>query len=413
MPGCSLVQSLCRPDGARVCVPSRPIPPLTLSLLLPLFLLWLQLHGSAAAAASSPCPRFCECSEPPTRVKCVNRQLSSIPSDIPAGVERLFITGNSISTLGAGAFGQRLEHLLNLNLSDNKIESIEALAFASMPSLRQLDLSNNRISTLHPEAFGGAGGGVASPHSLQELNLSRALLNGSVAEQVSDLLQNGSLANLVHLEMSDNDLFYMPARAFSRLTSLRQLQLRNNSFVSFRDTFQDLNLQLLDLRFNALKTLGNGTMAELSSQPQLRVDLRDNPFVCDCGLKDFRAWLQSTDKVVEKDSLLCSSPESLGNKPVLQARYSDLQCSFQGDMESALQTSYVFLGLVLALIGVIFMFVLYLNRKGIKKWLNNFRDACRDHMEGYHYRTCGVTVPKRKSGRLLEDDASLQTFRSE
>ncbi|XP_078256361.1 trophoblast glycoprotein isoform X2 [Rhinoraja longicauda] len=386
MPGCSPVQSLCRPEGSRVCVPSRPTPPLPLSLplLLLLLLLQLQLHGSAASSSSSsmssnPCPMLCECSEPPTKVKCVSRELSSIPSDIPAAVERLFITGSGISSLGAGSFGRRLEHLLSLNLSGNKIDSIESLAFASMPSLRQLDLSNNPISTLHPEAFGNS-------HSLRELNLSRALHNDSMAEQVSDLLQNGSLDNLVHLDMSHNDLLYMPARAFSRLTSLRQLQLGNNSFVSFRDTFQDLNLQLLDLRSNALKTVSNGTLVELSGQPQLRVDLRNNPFVCDCGLKDFWAWLQITDKVVEKRSLLCSSPGSLGNKSILLARYSDLQCSYQGGMESVLQTSYVFLGLVLALIGVIFMFVLYLNRKGIKKWLNNFRDACRDHMEGYHYR---------------------------
>ncbi|XP_051880657.1 trophoblast glycoprotein b [Pristis pectinata] len=375
MTGSSPVQTLGRCDGARACVPAR------LALLSRLALL-LLLSGSACVGSSAPCPRFCECSEPAKTVKCVNRELSGIPSGIPANVENLFITGNGISTLGAGAFGQSLEQLVTLNLSGNKIEAIEALAFASMPRLGRLDLSNNRISALHPEAFGGGG----RAHSLRELNLSRALYNGSIVEQVSDLLQNGTLANLVRLELSDNDLFYVPDHTFSRLTNLKQLELRNNSIVTFRDTFQDLNLQMLDLRSNALKTVGNGTLAELNSQPQLRVDLRDNPFVCDCGIKEFLGWLQSTDKVVEKDSLLCASPESMENKPILQARYSDLECSYQGDMESVLQTSYVFLGIVLALIGVIFMFVLYLNRRGIKKWLNNVRDACRDHMEGYHYR---------------------------
>ncbi|XP_072106179.1 trophoblast glycoprotein [Mobula birostris] len=374
MTGSSSVQTLGRCNSVRVCVPARFITPLTLALLL--------FVGLACVGSSDPCPRLCECSEPAKTVKCINQELSAIPSGIPAGVRKLFITGNGISTLNAGAFGQSLEHLTTLCLSGNKIETIEALAFASMPSLTQLDLSNNRISTLHPEAFGSGGGA----HSLRDLNLSRALFNGSMVEQVSELLQNGSLANLETLKLSDNDLFYLPARTFSHLTSLRQLDLRNNSFVVFRDTFQDLNLQMLDLRFNALKTVGNGTLAELNSQPQLRVDLRDNPFVCDCGIKEFLGWLQSTDKVVKKDNLLCASPESMENKPILQAGYSDLECSYQGDMESVLQTSYVFLGIVLALIGVIFMFVLYLNRKGIKKWLNNVRDACRDHMEGYHYR---------------------------
>ncbi|CAL8282349.1 unnamed protein product [Arctogadus glacialis] len=38
------------------------------------------------------------------------------------------------------------------------------------------------------------------------------------------------------------------------------------------------------------------------------------------------------------------------------------------------------------LTGVVFLMVLYLNRGGIKRWLNNIREACRDQMEVYHYR---------------------------
>ncbi|KFO84370.1 Trophoblast glycoprotein-like, partial [Buceros rhinoceros silvestris] len=36
--------------------------------------------------------------------------------------------------------------------------------------------------------------------------------------------------------------------------------------------------------------------------------------------------------------------------------------------------------------GIVFLMVLYLNRRGIKRWLHNLREACRDQMEGYHYR---------------------------
>ncbi|XP_067841018.1 trophoblast glycoprotein [Heptranchias perlo] len=380
MSGCRSVQTFRRCDGAKAPPPPdlrKPPPPPVLLLLL----LVLQLWGSVSVRGSSAaCPGFCECSEPAKTVKCVNKNLSGIPSGIPAGVTNLFITGNNISTLVTGAFGPRLDQLVTLNLSGNKIEVIEPLVFASMPNLKQLDLSNNRISALHPAAFG------ADTDKVRELNLSRALLNGSMVEEISDLLQNGTLTNLVQLELSENDLFYLPARTFSRLPNLKHLELRNNSIVDLKDTFRNLNLQTLDLSSNALKTMGNTTLAELSSQPQISVDLRDNPFVCDCGVEEFLRWLESTDKVVEKDGLLCASPESMRNKPILQAKSSNLECSFQGDMESVLQTSYVFLGIVLALIGVIFMFVLYLNRKGIKKWLYNVRDACRDHMEGYHYR---------------------------
>lgn len=59
----------------------------------------------------------------------------------------------------------------------------------------------------------------------------------------------------------------------------------------------------------------------------------------------------------------------------------------EGDgADLALQTSYVFLGVVLGFVGVVFLFVLYLNRKGIKRWMFDTRDACREALEGYHYR---------------------------
>ncbi|KYO37799.1 hypothetical protein Y1Q_0011136 [Alligator mississippiensis] len=41
--------------------------------------------------------------------------------------------------------------------------------------------------------------------------------------------------------------------------------------------------------------------------------------------------------------------------------------------------------------------VLYLNRRGIKRWLRNLREACRDQMEGYHYRYEQDAEPRRAS----------------
>ncbi|KAG1936149.1 trophoblast glycoprotein [Pimephales promelas] len=75
-------------------------------------------------------------------------------------------------------------------------------------------------------------------------------------------------------------------------------------------------------------------------------------------------------------------------------------------MDRALEPSYVFLGMVLALIGVIFLLVLYLNRKGIKKWIYNIRDACRDHMEGYHYRY-EINSDPRLANLSLNSDFNL------
>ncbi|KAL2306700.1 LOW QUALITY PROTEIN: hypothetical protein Nmel_004632, partial [Mimus melanotis] len=102
--------------------------------------------------------------------------------------------------------------------------------------------------------------------------------------------------------------------------------------------------------------------------------------------RDLVAWLKESDQVEGKEALTCASPDKMLGKALLKINGSDLNCSVPTDLPSQLQTSYVFLGIVLALIGAIFLLVLYLNRKGIKKWMHNIRDACRDHMEGYHYR---------------------------
>uniref|UniRef100_A0A8C4VCG8 Trophoblast glycoprotein n=1 Tax=Gopherus evgoodei TaxID=1825980 RepID=A0A8C4VCG8_9SAUR len=151
---------------------------------------WGALHvllGWGSAQQPGSCPAPCECSEAARTVKCVNRNLTAVPPDLPPYARLLFLTGNRLASLPPGAF-----------------------------------------------------------------------------------------------------------------LSLAQLQS-------------------LDLSHNSLKCLKNATIAQLRSRPVLR-----------------------------RVSL---------------------------DIQSQLQTSYVFLGIVLALIGAIFLLVLYLNRKGIKKWMYNIRDA--------------------------------------
>uniref|UniRef100_A0A8C5U309 Trophoblast glycoprotein n=1 Tax=Malurus cyaneus samueli TaxID=2593467 RepID=A0A8C5U309_9PASS len=270
-------------------------------------------------AGPAGCPALCECSEPAKTVKCVNKNLTAVPPDLPPYVRSLFITGNPLTRLPAGAFpAQRLPDLL--------------------------DLGGNPLVSFSPQAFGEGG----SP--LEELALRGALRDHGV------------------------------------LLSLAAL---NNSLVGLRNvSFQGLGqLQSLNLSDNSLSVLWNSTLVQFRSLPALRhIVLGHNTWVCDCAIEDLVAWLKESDQVEGKEALTCASPDKMLGKALLKINSSDLNCSVPIDLPSQLQTSYVFLGIVLALIGAIFLLVLYLNRKGIKKWMHNIRDACRDHMEGYHYR---------------------------
>ncbi|XP_005006005.1 trophoblast glycoprotein [Cavia porcellus] len=362
---------------------------------------FLASAASAQPPLSSQCPATCECSEAARTVKCVNRNLTEVPADLPSYVRTLFLTGNLLAELPAGAFSRRppLTELAALNLSGSRLAEVHAGAFEDLPSLRQLDLSHNPLLHLSPFAFSGINGSASTPSPLMELILNHVERpaqdqdqdqnekNQSVEVMVASALRAGhTLRGLRHLELASNHFLYLPRDTLSQLSGLRHLDLRNNSLVSLTYlSFRNLtHLESLHLEDNALKVLHNGTLAELQGLGHVKVFLDNNPWVCDCHMVDMVTWLKETEIVEGKTRLTCAFPEKMRNQILVELNISSLDCD--PVLPPSLQTSYVFLGIVLALIGAIFLLVLYLNRKGIKKWMHNIRDACRDHMEGYHYR---------------------------
>lgn len=322
------------------------------------------------------CPDKCLCSS--QTVKCQNQDLDAIPHSIPANTKFLFVTGNTITRISVASFPARLDQLTDLYLSGNEVEYVDAMAFDNLPNLVRLDLSNNRIQNFSQRAF-------PDENRLQLLNLSKSFHNHSNMDVVLSFLHSGNLLQLTALDLSNNDLVILPDGVFTNLSNLVSLSLQNSSIVTIQNgTLKVPPLRDLDLRDNSLRDLPTTALAEFGLKPGLRVQLAGNPWRCDCFIDDLLVWLKNSTQVVDMQNLTCADPEALRRLPLLQVEQSQLKCS--SDMEGVLETSYVFLGLVLALIGVIFLLVLYLNRKGIKRWMYNIRDACRDHMEGYHYR---------------------------
>uniref|UniRef100_A0A8C6SXB2 Trophoblast glycoprotein b n=1 Tax=Neogobius melanostomus TaxID=47308 RepID=A0A8C6SXB2_9GOBI len=320
------------------------------------------------------CPEKCLCLS--QTVKCQNQDLDNIPHSLPTNTKVLLLTGNSISRLSVDSFPSLLDQLTDLYLGGNELEFVDAMAFDKLPNLVRLDLNNNSITNFSDQAF-------PDDNKLQVLNLSRCFQNHSLADL--SFLPRGNLQQLSVLDLSNNDLVFLPDNIFTGLPNLENLSLQNSSIISIQNgTLNVPPLQNMDLRDNSLRLLPTITMSEFSSKPGLHIRLAGNPWHCDCFIEDSISWLKNSTQVTDVQNLTCANPEELRHLPLLQIQHSQLKCS--GNMEGVLETSYVFLGLVLALIGVIFLLVLYLNRKGIKRWIYNIRDACRDHMEGYHYR---------------------------
>ena len=332
----------------------------------------------AVVSTCDGCPDVCLCAT--QTVKCQNRDLDSIPQPLPDNTKSLFVTGNNITNIGVESFPTRLELLTDLYLNGNEIKSVDSTVFDNLPNLLRLDLTNNKILHFSARAF-------PVNNTLQVLNLSSAFHNRSSLDVVLSVLQSGILSQLTSLDLSNNYFVILPGGIFTSLSKMTSLSLRNGSLIAVQNgTLTGPPLQDLDLRDNRLRELPNTTLAEFSLKPGLRVLLAGNPWRCDCFLEDLVEWLKDSELVTDRQNLTCVDPADMKHVPLLQLDASRLECNYSGDMKGVLETSYVFLGLVLALIGVIFLLVLYLNRKGIKRWMYNIRDACRDHMEGYHYR---------------------------
>lgn len=200
---------------------------------------------------------------------------------------------------------------------------------------------------------------------------------------------------------------------FSYLPSLHKLFLSNNSLVSLpAGIFSQLNrLQDLDLSHNNFRTLRAEALHELAVLGDLRLQLGHNPYSCSCDIRPLVTWLNESRARVDVDTLRCSWPKALNHSRLWGLSPEALGCEGPAQVartDLGLQTSYVFLGIVLGLVGVVFLFVLYLNRKGMKLWIVEMRDACRDVMEGYHYRYEIDSDPRLGQISVANSDKRMQ-----
>ncbi|XP_036414332.1 trophoblast glycoprotein-like [Colossoma macropomum] len=350
-------------------------------LLVPLLLCVLL----CVCACCAECVAGCECVKDTHTVRCVSASLSCVPPTLPKNTLSLVIRGDQIHQIHQNSFSGA-ENVSTLELTNDGIMELGSHAFSELRVLRRLDLSENRLVLIHPEAFAIPG----SP--LQQLSLSGSLYNSTSVTDLITALRWGALSSLLELDLSGNRLVLLPPGSFSPLPSLRRLSLANNSLVAvYSGTFSGLErLKELDLRSNAFQAVSSEALRELEKLGQARLLLGQNPYSCSCEAQEFSRWINSSSSQVgDADKLLCGSPADLQGVPVRMLSSRSPGCygkANAGAADVTLQTSYVFLGLVLGFVGMIFLLVIYLNRRGIEKWVTDLHAACRDVLEGYHYR---------------------------
>ncbi|XP_041802490.1 extracellular matrix protein 2 [Chelmon rostratus] len=152
------------------------------------------------------------------RLNLDGNQLTRIPA-LPPSLEELKMNNNKLSTLTPHCL-EGLKNLLTLELEENSLHeaSVSPLAFRPLERLLYLQLDNNRFRSLP----------LGLPPSLQELEMNKNLI-----EEVTHEALRGCI-HLRVLDLSHNLLHEqgIDTRAWTHLKSLEALDLSYNQFTS-------------------------------------------------------------------------------------------------------------------------------------------------------------------------------------
>ena len=197
----------------------------------------------------------------------------------------------------------------------NSLDSIPRDLFAGLENLKRLDISYNYfdIGIKYADYF-------RNLSSLEELFINSSLIRyitsdvftGLTSLQELDLRDNEivrlphltSLYNLQYLYLDNNRLAYLSDTAFVNSTTLSFISISNNLFVYFnRSSFDSLN------------------------QSMLSIDISRNPLTCKCEIRWLVSFLKDVN-LINAEQTICASAigplQPMENKPLLEFDLSKL-----------------------------------------------------------------------------------------
>lgn len=176
-------------------------------------------------------------------LKPARRETSNARSAEEPILERLHLQYNRIHSLPP-SFLDGIRSLRFLDLSNNKLGTLESTVFQDTPLLQELFLQGNELHTLHKDTLKG----------LTKLKL-LILANNNLDELDGALLHDTQ--NIMELDLNSNYLTYLPQGFLMGLRGLRWVDLHNNRLEELdNDLFGDVdNLEQLWLGCNNLSRL--------------------------------------------------------------------------------------------------------------------------------------------------------------
>ncbi|XP_014473913.1 PREDICTED: uncharacterized protein LOC106744030 isoform X2 [Dinoponera quadriceps] len=278
---------------------------------------------------------------------------STLPDDAFKGLEQLAvldIMGAGLDNISDGAF-RGLNALRTLKLGANKLREVPTKQLAVLPRLEELTLGQNFFTMLRSGAFQGLS-------TLKKLDVSGAKLLTTVEKGAFS--DNANLESLVL--NSNKRLATMEDGALAGLPNLRHLMLRDNAFVMFSESL---------VAWNELR----------------RLDLSENPLVCDCSL----LWLAEVLVPRNCSPVICAEPAESKGKPIKGMTPDELGCAFSDPRKQALLATICAAGV--AVFTVLALTLYYRCRRRV-----------RDVLKDYKWKNRAISRKEHEYQKTFSDD---------
>ena len=242
-----------------------------------------------------------------------DENLITFPNNINTDVTTLMLSGNNITRIENNSVAS-LTALEKLKLNNNGVEFISTNAFVNNTHLADLELQGHRLSTIPPELggawktlvrFGFGRGRLSIPAVHMENFTALTMINMNFFYTKSFILRNlpslkqlyaqncklqefpdlAEAPKLETVQLHQNDFTWVPSWALAGLSKLRYLMLPESRVMHLPDLSHLASLKTIHVNGNALKTI-----PDMYDQMITKINLANNPLVCDKVLCWIRMW---------------------------------------------------------------------------------------------------------------------------
>ena len=222
------------------------------------------------------------------------------------------IVNNTIMDLTKCPFSTKTVYLFN-----NKLKFINITVLLHQKTagnVRYVNASNNLLEYVSPN--------VVEPCPNYEVfdisNNNLGYMASTYPDDFSLLLTDKK--KLKYFSIANNSLEHIPEDMFQWAPNLEHLDLSYNRMSSISFRIQHMTkLQVLKVNNNHIQVLDSATMHVLQSlqinSTNITIDMRSNPFVCNCQTQDFNKWVVEN---VESNLLFQEGP-------------NEYQCKYNGE----------------------------------------------------------------------------------